>query len=149
MKIHLATDHAGFELKQKIANYLQSNSYHVIDHGPDSYQSNDDYPDFIIPAVESAVSSAELAIVLGGSGTGEAIAANKVLGARAAVYYGGSEEILRLSREHNDANVLSLGARFLTETEVKNAINVWLQTDFSNEDRHVRRLGKISDYENK
>lgn len=147
--IHIATDHAGFELKELIKPYLQNKGLNVIDHGPESYIDSDDYPDYIIPAVEAAVAANEAAIVLGGSGTGEALAANKVQGARAALYYGGSEEILRLSREHNNANVLSLGARFLTGMEIKNAIDVWLLAQWSNEDRHIRRLEKISKYESR
>ena len=149
MKIYLASDHAGFELKELIKPYLQNKGLNVIDHGPELYMDSDDYPDYIIPAVEAAVAANEAAIVLGGSGTGEALAANKVPGARAALYYGGSEEILRLSREHNNANVLSLGARFLTEMEIKNAIDVWLLAQWSNEDRHIRRLEKISKYESR
>ena len=147
--IHIATDHAGFELKELIKPYLQNKGLNGIDHGPESYIDSDDYPDYIIPAVEAAVAANEAAIVLGGSGTGEALAANKVQGARAALYYGGSEEILRLSREHNNANVLSLGARFLTGMEIKNAIDVWLLAQWSNEDRHIRRLEKISKYESR
>lgn len=148
MRIHLATDHAGFELKEIIKNFLDLNGYTTIDYGPYEFVDGDDYPDYIIPAVESAIQNNELAIVLGGSGQGEAIAANKVLGARAVVFYGGSEDIVRLSRTHNDANVLSLGARFLTEYEVKSSILIWLETKFSNEDRHIRRLKKITNYRN-
>lgn len=145
--IHLGSDHAGYELKKIIHDYLNKNEVEVFDHGPYEYAEGDDYPDYVIPAVESAVSSGGLAIVLGGSGQGEAIAANKVMGARAVVYYGGPEDILRLSRQHNNANVLSLGARFLSNQEVKKAIEVWLEAKWSGDDRHVRRLNKISNYE--
>jgi len=145
--IHLATDHAGLELKDFIKKYLTELGLLIVDHGPSELVADDDYPDYVIPAVEAAVKSGELAIVLGGSGQGEAIAANKVVGARAVVYYGGSEEILRLSRQHNNANVLSLGARFLTHDEVVNAIKVWLASDYTNDNRHVRRLEKIANYE--
>jgi ribose 5-phosphate isomerase B len=146
--IHLSTDHAGLGQKESIKTYLKENSYQVIDYSPSEYVPDDDYPDFIIPAVEAAVAGGDLAIVLGGSGQGEAIAANKVFGARAVVYYGGSKQILRLSREHNNANVLSLGARFLTENEVVIAVKMWLGSKFSADERHIRRLEKISNYEN-
>ena len=148
MNIHLATDHAGLELKNKIVAYLQQQGHNPIDHGPHEYDGSDDYPDTIPPAVHACLPNFELCIVLGGSGQGEAMVANKIPGARAIVYYGGSEEILRLSREHNNANVLSLGARFLTDHEVFSAINVWLGTKFLAETRHERRLIKLRDIEN-
>ncbi|MCR4306711.1 MAG: RpiB/LacA/LacB family sugar-phosphate isomerase, partial [Candidatus Yonathbacteria bacterium] len=112
MKIYLASDHAGFPLKEKLKAFLAEQGHEVVDKGAYQQDESDDYPDFIIP-VAQLVSREPLsrAIILGGSGQGEAIAANRVNGARAALYYGGSLDIVKLSREHNDANVLSLAAR--------------------------------------
>lgn len=150
MKIYLASDHAGFELKEKLVGFLVDKGYDVEDFGALSYDETDDYPDFILKAAESVADDpSSKGIILGSSGQGEAIAANKVKGVRAAVYYGGPEEIISLSREHNDANTLSLGARFLSEEEVKKAVELWLQTPFSEAERHKRRIQKISDFENK
>lgn len=147
--IFLASDHAGFELKQSIARYLEKEGIAYTDMGPLDYDSQDDYPDFIIPAAEQVAAHPKdsMAIVLGGSGQGEAIAANKIPGIRAALFYGGSMEIVRLSKVHNNANVLSLGARFVTEVEALEAVKIWLDTTFSEEPRHARRLEKIVAYE--
>jgi len=148
--IYLASDHAGFELKHAIGSFLQQVNIEYIDMGPHQYDPADDYPDFIIPAVQKvARESGAKGIVLGGSGQGEAIAANKVPGIRAALYYGGPEEIITLSRTHNDANVLSLGARFLDRETTIKVIESWLATDFSYEVHHARRIGKISEFESK
>lgn len=147
LTIHLAADHAGLADKESLKAHLETAGYQVTDHGAVELMPQDDYPDNIIPAVQAAVADQGLAIVFGSSGQGEAIAANKVIGARAVVYYGGITEILKLSREHNNANVLSLGARFLTETQVKEAVDIWLHTTFSGDERHGRRLGKISSFE--
>jgi ribose 5-phosphate isomerase B len=145
MKIHIGTDHAGFELKQKLVPFLQSLGHEAVDFGAHEYDESDDYPDFIAP-VAKAVSEDRSArgIILGGSGQGEAMVANKFPYVRAAVYYGGTLEIIRLSREHNDANILSLGARFLSEDEAKAAVELWLNTPFSGEERHIRRIEKIN-----
>lgn len=142
--IHLATDHAGIELKEYIEQWLLDNSYSIVDHGAFAMDPDDDYPDFIMAAAR-AVSESEggRAIIFGGSGQGEAIAANRYPGVRAALWYGGPEEIITLSREHNDANVLSLGARFLTQHEAQRAVELWLNTEFSSDERHVRRIAKI------
>lgn len=145
--IHIASDHAGYALKEAIKEFLERQGIHVKDHGPFAYDKVDDYPDFVIPAVEAAIRAGSKAIILGHSGQGEAIAANKVKGARAVVYYGGSLDIIRLSREHNDANVLSLGAGFLSEEDAFQAVKQWLSTPFSGEERHSRRLAKIERYE--
>jgi ribose 5-phosphate isomerase B len=146
--IYLASDHAGFELKKVIFEHLQNQGLDIEDVGPHEYDKDDDYPDFIFPTCEKvALSKGNLGIILGGSGQGEAIAANKVKGIRAALFYGGSKDILTLSKTHNNANVLSLGARFLSKSEVVEAITVWLETKFPVEERHVRRLTKISIYE--
>ncbi len=144
MKIYIGTDHAGFELKQKLIPFIQSLGHEIVDCGAHEYNKGDDYPDFIAP-VAKEVSADENArgIILGGSGQGEAMAANKFPHVRAAVYYGGTLDIARLSREHNDANILSLGARFLTEDEAKAAVELWLSTPFSREERHVQRIEKI------
>lgn len=145
MIIYLASDHAGFELKEKIKFLLESEGYKVVDKGPFSFDANDDYPDFVRLAAEEVSKDPRnsKAIVLGGSGQGEAMVANCFQNVRAAVYYGGSEEIVKLSREHNDANALSLGARFLKEDEALKAVKLWLETPFSQEERHKRRVGKF------
>ncbi|PIR69498.1 MAG: ribose-5-phosphate isomerase, partial [Candidatus Niyogibacteria bacterium CG10_big_fil_rev_8_21_14_0_10_46_36] len=140
----LATDHAGFALKEKLKAYLQEGGHDVQDMGAHSLDDQDDYPDFIRPLAEAISKDPESrGIILGGSGQGEAMAANRVAGVRAAVYYGGDKEIVVLSREHNDANILSLGARFLSDEEAKSIVKLWLGTAFSGEVRHQRRIDKI------
>lgn len=148
MKVYFASDHAGFELKEKLKKLLKEKGYDVEGFGDFVYDKDDDYPDFVIRAAEAVARDGVLGIVLGGSGQGEAIAANKVKGIRAAVYYGGPLDIVRLSKEHNDANILSLGARFLSFDEAKEAVLLWLETKFTGEERHQRRIEKISEYEN-
>lgn len=147
--IILASDHAGFELKKILHEYLKGQGLEVQDIGPGTYDETDDYPDTIFPAAEKVAEKPDehLGIILGGSGQGEAIVANKVPGIRAVVYYGGNTEILKLSKEHNNANILALGARFLSEEETTEAVSLWLETKFSQEDRHKRRIEKISQYE--
>lgn len=144
MRIFIGSDHAGFELKQKLIPFIESLGHEVIDKGAFAFDEHDDYPDFIIPvANEVATDSSSRGIILGGSGQGEAIVANRVSGARAVVFYGGPLDIIELSREHNDANILSLGARFVSEGEAETAVQLWLETEFSNDERHVRRIRKI------
>ncbi len=144
MKIHLATDHAGYLYKESIKKYLEGEGIEVVDHGAFAMDDNDDYPDFITPCAEAVSKDDESrGIILGGSGQGEAMCANKVKGIRAVVYYGHNKEILTLSREHNDANILSLGARFISEEECIEAVKLWLSTSFSNDERHLRRLNKF------
>lgn len=144
MKIFLGADHAGFKLKNKIKTYLEELGEEVFDKGANELNEQDDYPDFILPVARAVrEDKGAKGIILGGSGQGEAIVANKIPGVRAVVYYGGDKKILTLSREHNDANVLSLGARFLTEEEAINAVKLWLETPFSKEERHERRIKKI------
>ena len=140
--VYLATDHAGFALKNAVKAYLENElSYPVVDCGAHDYNGEDDYPDFIAKAAESIKNEPQnRAIIFGGSGQGEAMVANKYAGVRATVYYGGSAEIITLSREHNDANALSLGARFVTEDEAYQVVSTWLAAPFSNEERHQRRL---------
>jgi len=148
--IYLASDHAGFELKEKIKRYFNKNNIKYNDLGLHKLDKQDDYPDYIIPAARKVSQDKNsLGIIVGGSGQGEAIAANKVKGIRAAVLYSYNENIVKLSREHNNSNVLSLGARFLNKKEAIKAVSLWLKTSFSEEERHKRRLKKIEDFENK
>ncbi len=143
MKIHVGTDHAGFELKNKLAEYIKELGHEVMDHGAFVYDEHDDYPDFVKPVAQAvATFPADRGIVIGGSGQGEAMCANRHQGVRATEYYGGNLEIVKISREHNNANVLSLGARFVTNDEAKQAVKIFLETEFSHNERHVRRIAK-------
>ena len=149
-KIFLGTDHAGFELKEKVKKYLEKLNYEVVDNGAFELDKEDDYPDFISAAAKAVSENKESrGIVFGGSGQGEAIVANKIKGIRAAVLNCENMEIAKLSRLHNDSNVLSIGARFVSGENALKAIKLWLETDFSGEERHKRRLKKISDLEKK
>ncbi len=160
MKIALTTDHAGFEALTKLKDFLTQAGHQCVDFGPVSFDPEDDYPDFIFPAAGAVASGdCEVAIIMGGSGQGAAIAANRINGVRAAVYYGPATaktavsadgeqandefEILRLSRQHNNANVLSLAARFLSQDEILQAAEIWLNTEFSGAERHQRRIAKL------
>lgn len=144
MKIYIASDHAGFLLKSELMSFLHKQGYEVFDCGPESYNPTDDYPDFVsIVAKYVSEDPSIFGIVIGSSGQGEAMVANRFPGVRCALFYGGSKHILSLSREHNDANVLSLGAKFLTVSEAKTAVELWLQTKFSGDERHIRRIKKI------
>jgi ribose 5-phosphate isomerase B len=147
--IHIGADHAGFYLKEALVNYLRKLNYEVIDHGAHIYDEFDDYPDFIAPvgrAISDQPNGAK-GIVIGGSGQGEAMVANQFPSVRAVVFYGNkifqNSNIIKLSRQHNDANVLSLGARFLTTGEAKSAVKTWLETSFSGDYKHIRRIKKI------
>ena len=143
MKVHLATDHAGLELKDKIKLYLIELGHEVIDHGAYEFDALDDYPDFIFPCAKAVAEEQESrGIILGGSGQGEAMAANRIKGIRAAVFYNGPEEIIKLSRQHNNANILSLGARFMTEEEIYRIIKIWFDEDFEG-GRHQKRIEKL------
>lgn len=160
MKIYLASDHAGFEMKSHLVEFLNAQGYTAIDKGPFSLDPNDDYTDYIPLVCEEILKEPNntKAIILGGSGEGEAMMANRFKYIRAAVYYGPScsrlgeaglnEEIVKLSREHNDANVLSLGARFITNEEAERAVKLWLETQFSKDERHVRRIEKLDNNSN-
>ncbi len=143
--IYLASDHAGFKLKEKLQTFLGELGFEAEDLGNLSHQEGDDYPDFIFPAAKKVSEDPEnnKAIILGGSGQGEAMAANRLKGVRATVFYGGPLDMIKVSREHNDANVLSLGARFIFEDEAKEAVKMWLETPFSEGERHKRRIDKI------
>jgi len=143
-KIILATDHAGFKLKEEIKKYLTEKGMEVEDMGTHTLNPKDDYPDFIIPAAKKVAKDQSRGIIFGASGQGEAIAANKVKGIRAALYYGKNIDIVKLSRTHNNTNILSLGAKFLSKEEAIKAVETWINTDFSNEERHIRRIKKIS-----
>lgn len=145
MIVYIGADHRGFLLKERLKKYLKKLGYLVKDSGAFSYNPNDDYPDFVTPVAKNVSKSKGIGrgIVIGGSGQGEAMAANRVRGVRAAVYYGGAEKIIKLSREHNDANVLSLAAFFVKTDRAKKMVKLWLETKFSNETRHKRRIGKL------
>lgn len=144
MKIYFAADHAGFALKEHLKVFLKQLGYEVYDEGAFNLDAADDYPDFVkIVAKQVSCDSGARAIVLGGSGQGEAVVCNREKGVRAAVYYGGPLEIVTLSRVHNNSNILSLGARFLTYEQAGEAVKLWLNTEFPAEERHVRRIAKI------
>lgn len=141
MTIYLAADHAGFELKEAVKKMLIEKRYHVVDCGAEQLIPGDDYPTYMEKAAELVSRNPEsCGIIFGGSGQGEAMVANRHAGVRAAEYYGGNLEIVRLARQHNDANILSIGARFVKEDEAFEVVRLWLQTDFSHERRHERRI---------
>jgi ribose 5-phosphate isomerase B len=160
MKIALATDHTGLEQIKQLQAYLESLGHSCHNFGPQEFLPDDDYPDFIRPAAEAVGSGEyERGIIIGGSGQGEAMVANRVEGVRCAVFYGpvvplravdakGRQsrdpyEIVRLSRQHNNANILSIAARFVDLEDMKQVVNLWLKTEFSGEERHRRRIEKI------
>lgn len=164
MKVYLATDHAGFELKEKVKAYLKELGYEVKDCGAYKLNPSDDYPDFISKGAEAISRDLESrAIIFGGSGQAEAMVANKFKNVRCALFYGlaiptkavdviGRQsddpfEMIRLTREHNDANMLCLGARFLKDEDVLRVVKLWLEAPFTGEERHVRRINKISKLE--
>jgi len=145
MKIFIASDHVGYAMKKELIDYLIDSDFDVVDKGAFEFQPQDDYPDFISEVAKeiSKESKNSKGIILGGSGQGEAITANRFKNVRAVVYYGGDLDIIKLSREHNDANILSLGARFISVDLAKSAVDLWLDTKFSEDERHVRRIKKI------
>lgn len=150
MRVHLGSDHAGLELKDHLAGWLVEHGYEPVDHGPFVYDALDDYPVFCLRAAEGVVrDQAEgldsLGVVIGGSGNGEQIAANKVEGVRCALAW--SEETASLAKEHNDANVVSVGGRMHTLDEMTRFVEVFLTTPFSGDERHVRRIGQLSAYD--
>ena len=146
MRVYLGSDHAGFELKQRLLDHLRSAGHDPVDCGPADYDPDDDYPPYCLATAERTVADpSSLGIVIGGSGNGEAIAANKVAGARCALLF--SEETARFAREHNDANLASLGARMYDAEQAITFVDVWLATPFSGDPRHVRRIGQLRDYE--
>ncbi len=160
MKIYIGTDHAGFHLKEGLLNFITSLGYEVVDKGAFSLNDQDDYPDFVRPVAEAVSSDIEsMGIILGGSGQGEMMTANKVPGIRAALFYGSviakspvdingrlsvdPYEIVKLTRVHNNANILSLSSRFLSISEVEEAVKIFLETPFSGDPRHIRRITKM------
>ena len=147
MRVHIATDHAAFELKNYLVEQLGRAGHDVVDHGAATYDAVDDYPMFVIPCAEAVAAESGIGIVLGGSGNGEQIAANKVKGIRAALAY--NSEIARLAREHNDANIISLGGRMQSLEDAWEMVDVFINTPFSGEKRHQRRIDQISEQDNK
>ena len=150
MRIHIATDHAGLEFSEDLQNHLRAAGHEVIDHGPTSYDPLDDYPSFCINAAQATVEDQAggveaLGIVFGGSGNGEQIAANKVEGVRAALVW--NDSTAKLARQHNDANVIAIGARQHTETEALAFIDAFVAEPFSHDERHVRRIAQVGEYE--
>lgn len=143
MIIHLSTDHAGLDLKNKIKESLINDKYNIVDHGAYEYNALDDYPDFIIPCANAVARDLNsLGVILGGSGQGEAMAANRIKGVRAAVFYNGPVEIIKLSKQHNNSNILSLGARFLEFNEILDIIKIWIKEPFEG-GRHQKRIDKL------
>ncbi len=146
MRVYLGSDHAGYELKEHLVSWLKERGHEVVDAGPFVYDAVDDYPPFVLRAAEGVASDpGALGVVIGGSGNGEQIAANKVAGVRAALAW--SEETARLARQHNDANVLGIGARMHTPEEATRFVEVFLSTPYSDEQRHTRRIAMLSAYE--
>lgn len=155
MKIYIGSDHAGYEVKEKLKTFLTNMGHEVADKGPFTFDKDDDYPDFIRPVAEGVVSDpGSFGIILGASGQGEAMCANRVPGARAALYYGPTSrkqtdmlgnvlDMVGSTRMHNDANILSLGMRFVSEDEAKDVIKTFLETPFSGDERHLRRINKL------
>jgi ribose 5-phosphate isomerase B len=144
MKIHIAADHAGFEHKEALKAHLLERGHDVLDHGAKELTEGDDYPAFMnLAAAAVSMEPGSMGIIFGGSGEGEAMVANRHKGIRCAVYYGGQKDILTFSRLHNDANILAIGARFMKYEEVSEAVDLWLETAFSGDERHVRRLAQF------
>ena len=146
MRIHIAADHAGFELKEHLAEHLRAAGHDVVDHGASAFDALDDYPPFCIAAGEGVVDDpGSLGVVIGGSGNGEQIAANKVVGVRAALAW--NEDTARLARAHNDANVVSIGARQHSTDEAVALVDAFVAEPFSGDPRHQRRIDLVSAYE--
>jgi ribose 5-phosphate isomerase B len=155
MKVYFASDHAGFSLKQSLIEFVGALGYETEDCGPSSLNPDDDYPDFVIPmAKKVAAENGSAGIAVGASGQGEAMAANRVHRVRAAVYYGPAAteqtdsagnvmDVLASSRAHNNANVLAIGARFVSRETIERAVRTWLSTPFSDDERHLRRIAKL------
>jgi len=150
MRVHLGSDHAGLELKDHLMSWLADNGFEPVDHGPFVYDAVDDYPVFCLRAAEAVAAEQadgqdSLGVVIGGSGNGEQMAANKVIGVRCALVW--SEETAVLAREHNNANVVSVGGRMHSLTDMTRFVEVFLATQFPGDERHVRRIGQLADYE--
>jgi len=150
-KVYIGADHAGFVMKSKLIPFIQKLGYEVVDCGAYRYEDSDDYPDFIHPVAKAVSLNPEsiVGIILGGSGQGEAIVANRFPNVRATVYYGrggifkDALATIKLARLHNDSNILSLGARMITLRDAKRAVKTWFETDFSGKERHMKRIKKI------
>ena len=146
MRVYLGSDHAGFELKASLIEHLKGSGHDPVDCGALAYDPDDDYPRPCITAASRTVADAgSLGVVIGGSGNGEQIAANKVAGVRAALVW--SDDTARLAREHNDANIIAIGARNHPEADARRFVELFLATPFSHDPRHVRRIGQIGEYE--
>lgn len=146
MRVHLGSDHAGFEVKQQVAEHLRRAGHDVVDHGPHHYDAEDDYPPFCLRAAQAATDEdGALGVVIGGSGNGEQIAANKVTGVRAILAW--SIETARLGRQHNDANVISVGARMHPLEDALAFVDMFLAEPFSGDERHARRIAQLAAYE--
>ena len=146
MRIHLGSDHAGLELKAHLVEWLAEHGHDVFDHGPYDYEADDDYPPYCLRTANGVVAdSGSLGVVIGGSGNGEQIAANKVAGIRAALAW--SEETASLGRLHNNANVVAVGARMHSLEEATRFVEIFIETDFTGELRHIRRISMLNDYE--
>jgi len=146
MRVHLGSDHAGLELKEHLAGWLRDNGHEPVDHGPFVYDAVDDYPVFCIRAAAGvAADPGSLGVVIGGSGNGEQMAANKVEGVRAALVW--NADVAALAREHNDANVISVGGRMHSVEDMTHFVDVFIRTPFSGDERHVRRIAMMSSYE--
>ena len=146
MRVYLGSDHAGYEFKEHLAEHLTKAGHDVVDVGPHAFDAEDDYPPYCLATAAKVVADpGSLGVVIGGSGNGEQIAANKVAGARAALAW--SEETARLAREHNDANVVSIGARMHDADTATSIVDVFLATEFTGAERHSRRIGQLAEYE--
>ncbi|MEO7007137.1 MAG: ribose-5-phosphate isomerase [Terrimesophilobacter sp.] len=150
MRIHIATDHAGLELSKELQAHLRADGHDVVDHGPQSYDAVDDYPSYCINAAIAVVADQTsgidaLGVIFGGSGNGEQMSANKVRGARAALVWNVSTA--ELARQHNDANLIAIGARQHTVAEAELFIDTFIATPFSGEERHARRIAQLAEYE--
>ncbi|MBK6886107.1 MAG: ribose-5-phosphate isomerase [Tetrasphaera sp.] len=146
MRVHIGGDHAAYDLLGDLVTYLEEEGHEVVNHGPTSYDPEDDYPVYVLRAAEAVAGEpGTLGVVLGGSGNGEQIAANKVAGIRAALCY--NDELAQLARQHNNAQVISIGARMNTVEQARSMVSTFLATPFSAEERHARRIGLLSAYE--
>ena len=149
MTLYLATDHAGFELKENIKSYLEEKGLEVYDCGALTFEDGDNYPEYMARAAEKvqedAMHAPSMAVIFGGSGVGEAIVANRFRHVRAVVYAGGPLDVIKVSREHNDTNVLSIGARFVAANEARQAVDLFLSTAFSHDERHAERVIQIDE----
>ncbi|MCI1262262.1 MAG: ribose-5-phosphate isomerase [Tetrasphaera jenkinsii] len=146
MRVHIGGDHAAYDLLGELVAHLEAAGHEVVNHGPFAYDAEDDYPVFVLRAAQAvAAESGTLGIVLGGSGNGEQIAANKVEGVRAALCY--SDELARLARQHNNAQIISIGARMNTVEQAKSMVDTFVATPFSDEERHGRRIAMLSVFE--